>query len=80
MVESVGPRDGRSDVLISPDQTKLDEFLDLERPRNKKDVQQLCGLAAQMKKFCPGMQQLCAANVYFNWTQDLDRELDELKT
>ena len=87
MVESVGPRDGRSDVLISPDQTKLDEFLDLERPRNKKDVQQLCGLAAQMKKFCPGMQvtypgmqKLCAANVYFNWTQDLDRELDELKS
>ena len=87
MVESVGPRDGRSDVLISPDQTKLDEFLDLERPKNKKDCQQLCGLAAQMKKFCPGMQvtypgmqKLCAANVYFNWTQDLDRELDELKS
>merc|ERR1711891_74334 len=86
MVESVGPRDGRSDVLISPDQTKLDEFLDLERPKNKKDCQQLCGLAAQMKKFCPGMQitypgmqKLWAANVYFQWTEDLDRELDELK-
>ena len=26
------------------------------------------------------MQKLCAANVYFNWTQDLDRQLDELKT
>merc|ERR1711888_265078 len=87
MVESVGHREGRSDVLISPEQSKLDEFLDLERPRNKKDVQQLCGLAAQMKKFCPGMQvtypgmqKLCAANVYFNWTPDLDRELEELKT
>ena len=86
IVESIGPKDGRSDVLISPDQTKLDEFLDLERPKNKKDCQQLCGLAAQMKKFCPGMQvmypgmqKLCAANVYFNWTEDLDRELDELK-
>merc|ERR1712030_127678 len=72
MVESVGRKDGRSDVLISPDQTKLDEFLDLERPRCKKDVQQLCGLAAQMKKVCPGMQvtypgmqKLCAANAYF---------------
>merc|ERR1711867_197879 len=51
MVESVGHREGRSDVLISPDQAKLDEFLDLERPKSKKDVQQLCGLAAQMKKF-----------------------------
>ena len=56
MVESVGHREGRSDVLISPDQAKLDEFIDLERPKCKKDVQQLCGLAAQMKKFCPGMQ------------------------
>ena len=54
MVESVGHRDGRSDVLISPDQAKLDEFLDLERPKYKKDVQQLCGLTAQMKKFCLG--------------------------
>ena len=25
------------------------------------------------------MQKLCAANVYFNWTEDLDRELAELK-
>merc|ERR1712030_244498 len=33
MVESVGHRNGRSDVLISPDKAKLDEFLDLERPR-----------------------------------------------
>ena len=87
MVESVGHREGRSDVLISPDQAKLDEFLDLERPKSKKDVQQLCGLAAQMKKFAPGMQvtypgmqKLCAANVCFSWTADLDKELTDLKT
>ena len=87
MVESVGHREGRSDVLISPDQAKLDEFLDLERPKSKKDVQQLCGLAAQMKKFAPGMQvtypgmqKLCAASVCFSWTADLDKELTDLKT
>ena len=86
VVESIGPREGRSDVFISPDKTKLDEFLNLARPKNKKDCQQLCGLAAQMKKFAPGMQvtypgmqKLCAANVYFNWTEDLDHELAELK-
>ena len=28
----------------------------------------------------PGMQKLCAANVYFQWTPELDKELDELKT
>merc|ERR1711984_43402 len=27
----------------------------------------------------PGMQKLCAANVYFQWSHDLDRELEELK-
>ena len=87
MVESIGHRDGRADVLISPEQSKLDEFLNLERPQSKKDVQQICGLAAQMKRWCPGMQvtypgmqRLCSSNVYFQWSQDLDRELEELKS
>merc|ERR1711895_363151 len=44
-------------------------------------------LAAQMKKFAPGMQvtypgmqKLCAANISFTWTADLDKELSDLKT
>merc|ERR1711984_47421 len=85
-VESIGHRDGRADVLISPEQSKLDEFLNLERPQSKKDVQQICGLAAQMKRWCPGMQvtypgmqRLTSANVYFQWSLDLDKELEELK-
>merc|ERR1712208_241163 len=85
-VESVGPREGRNNVLISPDQAKVEEFLNIARPSNKKECQQVCSLAAQMKKFAPGMQvtypgmqKLCAANVYFNWTEDLDHELAELK-
>merc|ERR1712055_278137 len=80
MIESIGHRDGRSDVLISPEQSKLDEFLNLERPQTKKDVQQLCGLAAQMKRWYPGMQRLCSSNVYFQWNEELDRELEELKS
>ena len=39
-----------------------------------------------MKKFAPGMQitypgmqKLCAANVNFLWTGDLDKELEDLK-
>ena len=39
-----------------------------------------------MKKFAPGMQikypgmqKLCAANVRFLWTGDLDKELEDLK-
>ena len=41
VVESVGPREGRSDVFISPDHTKIDEFLNVARPSTKKECQQL---------------------------------------
>ena len=86
MVESIGPREGSNDVLISPDEVKVAEFLNIARPSTKKECQQICGLAAQMKKFAPGMQimypgmqKLCAANVNFIWTADLDQELEDLK-
>ena len=43
-------------------------------------------MAAQLKRFCPGlqirypgMQKLCAANTKFRWTSDLDKELEEMK-
>ena len=46
----------------------------------------LAGMAAQMKKFCPGMQiqypgimQLCIPNVLFQWSDDLEKELQDLK-
>ena len=72
IVESVGQADGDNDVLISADEQKVAEFLDIARPTGKREVQQICGMAAQMKKFAPGlqirypgMQKLCAANVKF---------------
>merc|ERR1712030_186338 len=75
IVESVGPVEGNNDVLISPDEIKVAEFLNIATPTTKKEVQQICGMAAQMKKFAPrmqitypGMQKLCAANVRFIWT------------
>ena len=46
----------------------------------------VCGTAAQLKRFCPGMQliypgmmALCGPNVKFYWNSDLQRELDNLK-
>ena len=85
-MESVGQVEGNNDVLISPDEQKVSEFLDIARPTSKKECQQICGMAAQMKKFAPGlqikypgMQKLCAANVRFLWTGDLDKELEDLK-
>ena len=86
IVESVGESDGENDVFISADDQKVADFLDISRPTTKREVQQICGMAAQLKKFAPGlqirypgMQKLCAANVKFMWSADLDKELDDLK-
>merc|ERR1712030_252902 len=75
IVESIGPMEGYNDVLISPDEIKVAEFLNIAAPSTKKECQQICGMASQMKKFAPviqitypGMQKLCAANVRFIWT------------
>ena len=43
-------------VYISPDHRKINDFLDIRTPSSKKEVQMVCGTAAQLKKFCPGMQ------------------------
>ena len=56
IVESIGPRGGRNGVLISPEEAKVAEFINIARPCFKKECQQVCGLAAQLEKFAPGMQ------------------------
>merc|ERR1712236_209520 len=68
IVESVGESEEDNDVFISADERKLSEFLDIARPKSKRECQSVCGMAAQLKKFCPGlqirypgMQKLCAA-------------------
>ena len=86
IVESVGESEGENDVFISADDQKVEDFLDISRPTTKRECQQICGMAAQLKKFAPGlqirypgMQKLCAANTKFMWSADLDKELDDLK-
>ena len=39
-------------VYISPDQRKIYDFLDILTPSSKKEVQMVCGTAAQLKRFC----------------------------
>ena len=46
----------------------------------------IAGCAAQLKRFCPGMQlqypgiiHLCSANVRFQWNSELQKELEDLK-
>ena len=52
-----------------------------------KDIQSICGAAAQLKHWTPGLmiespsfQKLCAANVPFYWNDDLQQELNAMKT
>merc|ERR1711888_335138 len=86
IVEAVGPLEEDSNILISPDEQKVEDFLNLITPSSKKECQMLCGMAAQMKKFCQGMQiqypgimQLCSPCVQFQWSDDLEKELQDLK-
>ena len=39
IVESVGPVEGRSEVLISPDEAKVADFLNIGTPSTKMEVQ-----------------------------------------
>ena len=88
MIEAVGSVGEAHDntVYISPEQRKIDDFLNIETPASKRECQMICGTAAQLKRFCPGMQliypgmmSLCGPNVKFRWNPDLQRELDSLK-
>ena len=56
IIESARVKGDKQDtVYITPDQKKLDDFLDLETPASKTECQMICGTAAQLKKFLPGM-------------------------
>ena len=87
VVESVGQlEEGQSTVYMSPDDQKVRDFLDIDIPSSKKECQMIQGCAAQLKCFCPGMQlhypgimKLCSPNTRFQWNEELQKELDDLK-
>ena len=78
--------DDQRRVYMSPSEEKLQTFLDLQTPQTKVEVQRVCGMAAQMKKFCPGimltfpkLQKLSAHNTVFRWDEELNAEFMTLK-
>ena len=86
VIEAVGPLEGKSNVYISPDEQKVSDFLDIQTPSSKKECQMIAGCAAQLKRFCPGMQiqylgimQLCSPNIIFQWSDELEKELQDFK-
>ena len=71
---------------MSPSEEKLQAFLGLKTPQSKVEVQRACGMAAQMKKFCPGimltfplLQKLSSYSSVFTWNDNLQAEFDSLK-
>ena len=71
-------------VYISPAEEKLKEFFDIPTPSCRTDIQRICGMAAQLKKWVPGMMfefpnmvKLTSHHTKFIWSEDLQKELDD---
>ena len=78
--------DARKTVFMTPTDEKLEAFINFPTPSCKKDIQSICGAAAQLKRWTPalmlesaGLQKLCSPNVPFHWNADLQGELDRMK-
>ena len=64
----------------------MKEFFDIPMPSYHTDIQRICGMAAQLKKWVRGMMfefpnliKLTSHHTKFIWTEDLQKELDGLK-
>ena len=80
VIESVGPlREGQSNVNICPDEQNVSDFLDIQTPSTKKECQMIAGCAAQLKLQYPGIMQLLNPNTRFQWSDELEKELQDLK-
>ena len=74
-------------VYITPATKSLEEFSKLDTPTCRADVQRIVGLANQLKRWTPGLafqtcglRKLSSKNTRFMWSEDLQLELDGLKT
>ena len=61
-------------------------FLDIESPKSKTEIQRFCSIAAQYKCCVPGLQliypniqRLSTHNVVFTWSEDLEKEFQAMK-
>ena len=87
MIEATRQQGDKSaGVYLSPTEEKLKTFLEISTPSSKKEVQRIGGLAAQLKRWTPGLmlefpgiQKLCANSVSFYWNADLELELNRMK-
>ena len=43
-------------VYLTPEDEKIQNFLNIQSPKTKTEVQRTCGMAAQLKSCVPGLQ------------------------
>ena len=77
--------DTETRVYLTPEDEKIQKFLDIEEPRTKKDAQMICGMAAQLKAWVPGLQliypniqKLTSNTTPFTWSADLSLEFQAI--
>ena len=75
-------------VYLFPEYEKIKNFLDIQSPKSKTEIQHICGMAGQFKSWVPGLQliypniqRLTASNVVFTWlgSADLEKEFKDMK-
>ena len=78
--------DTETRVYLTPEDEKIQKFLDIEEPKTKKDAQMICGMAAQLKAWVPGLQliypniqKLTSNTTPFTWSADLSLEFQAMK-
>ncbi|GFO36666.1 polyprotein [Plakobranchus ocellatus] len=74
--------------LIKPDPQKTEKILNLQRPKTKKDVRKICGLANYYRRFIPFFANIMAPLTNLtrasfpntvNWTAECERAFNGLK-
>ena len=78
--------DEKTRVYISPTEARLDALANIKTPKSRKDVQSIIGMINQLKSWLPeislvttNLRKLTSPNVRFAWSEDLNKELEEVK-
>ena len=72
---------------IKPDEAKYEAIKKFPRPEDLKDLRSFIGLATQLGMFVPDLahmlsylRPLLKRNIAWNWTEDIEKHFEEIKT
>ena len=73
-------------VYLSPQDEKMNNFLDIQSLKSKTEIQCICGMSSQLKSLVTGLQLIysniqwsTANNVVFTWSADLEKEFWDME-